>query len=371
MHIGIDASRTTLPQLTGTEYYSLHLIRALARIDSFNRYTLYYNDPPHKLLGGTNFSNRIVPARRLWTQVRLAAECLLHHPDVLFVPAHTIPIIRHHKMKTVVTIHDLGAEYLPQYHQFPQKLYLNRSTEFVARYATQIIAVSQSTKNDIMKKFGTDPDRISVVYEGVDHDRFKPIHDSKVIKAVCSKYSIPDNFILFVGTIQPRKNLLTLIDAFSHLVRQNDRLKLQLVLAGKKGWLSDGIYGRPSELGTENRVRFLDYVEENDLPHLYNAASVFILPSHYEGFGLPLLEAMACGCPVIASNSSSLPELIPSKQQLFETLSSESLSKLISTMLIDRTFREKSIMLGIEKAKQFTWEKCAQETLAIFRRICV
>ncbi|MBI4100815.1 glycosyltransferase [Candidatus Microgenomates bacterium] len=167
MHIGIDASRAFLKERTGTEEYSYQLIKALANQDRKNKYTLYVrSDSEGELRLPSNFKFKVIPWPRLWTQIGLTLECLFNPPDVLFVPAHTIPVLRRPGLKTVAVIHDLGAEFLPGYHQFPQKLYLNRSTEYVARHATAIIAVSKNTKNDLIRKLKCQPEKINIVYEG-------------------------------------------------------------------------------------------------------------------------------------------------------------------------------------------------------------
>lgn len=167
MHIGIDASRAFTSQSTGTENYSRNLILALARIDSKNTYTLYLRGSSKQLPKlPSNFRFKTIKLVRLWTQLGLAWECLLHPPDVLFIPAHTLPLIRRPGLRTVVTIHDLGAEFLPQYHQFPNKLYLNKSTEYAVSKATHLVVVSKSTKRDLIKKLKADPKKITVIYEG-------------------------------------------------------------------------------------------------------------------------------------------------------------------------------------------------------------
>lgn len=167
MHIGIDASRAFAFQSTGTENYSRNLILALAKIDSKNIYTLYMRGNSEQLPKlPSNFHLKTIKLTHLWTQLGLAWECLLHPPDVLFIPAHTLPLIRRPELRTVVTIHDLGAEFLPQYHQFPGKLYLNKSTEYAVANATRLVAVSKSTKKNLVRKLKADPKKITVVYEG-------------------------------------------------------------------------------------------------------------------------------------------------------------------------------------------------------------
>lgn len=166
MKIGIDASRAFTKERTGTENYSLRLIDALTKIDRKNTYTLYVNGKWGKSLRlPPNFTFKVIPLRRLWTQVGLALECFFRPPDVLFIPAHTMPVLRRPSLKTVVTIHDLGSEFLPEHHKFPQKFYLNWSTIYAVKYGTRLIAVSRNTKKDLTKKLHCDPEKISVIYE--------------------------------------------------------------------------------------------------------------------------------------------------------------------------------------------------------------
>src|SRR3989344_9258843 len=215
MKICIDASRIALEERTGTENYTDKLIEKIRELDRSNKYILYFNKTPKYFeISQQNVSTRVIPMTRLWTQFRLALECLVNPPDILFVPAHTIPVIRWPKLKTIVTVHDLGAEFLAQYHQFPQKLYLNWSTKFVAGNATHLIAVSEATKKDLIKRMKVDPGKITVVPEAVDQSFFYE-RGSKEIMQVKKELGITKAYLLFVGTIQPRKNLLRLIEAFS------------------------------------------------------------------------------------------------------------------------------------------------------------
>jgi len=369
MLVGIDASRTVAGKLTGTEYYAVNLIQAIATLDQHNQYRLYFNVPFQKpIVRQENFQMRVMPFPRLWTQLRLALECLLDPPQILFVPSHTLPVIRSPKTKTIVTVHDLGAEFLAEYHQFPQKLYLNRSTEYVARHADHLIAVSNSTKNDLQKIFQVPEKRVTVVYEGVDLERFKPLKEKKDLERIRQKYQLKNEFLLFVGTIQPRKNLANLIEAFA-LYLQESKKNIDLVLVGKKGWLTDEIYAKPKLLGIQEKVFFLDYVAESDLPYFYNLASLFVLPSLYEGFGLPILEAMACGCPVAGSDCSSIPEVIGEAGLLFNPNSPQEISRSIHEMLENENLRAEKISQGLKRVKGFSWEKAAQKTLQLFEKI--
>src|SRR2546429_98716 len=303
MKIGIDASKISVSEKTGTENYSYNLIRELVK-DERDDFVLYLKgDKPDFVINNERIEIKKIGWPRLWTQIGLASEVALNPPDVLFVPSHTMPILHRPSLRTVVTIHDLGAEFLPQYHQFPQKLYLNRTTEYVAKYATHLIAVSEATKRDLMTKLGVPARRITVVYESWDRELFHEPSQEEVGR-VKKKYKLEKDYLLFVGTIQPRKNLERLIEAFA-----GARVSQDLVLAGKPGWMNEPIYMAARRSGMGNRVKFVNHVPNADLPGLYGGATALTFPSLYEGFGIPVLEAMACGTVVLTSSTSSLPEV--------------------------------------------------------------
>ncbi len=365
MKIGIDASRIALEQRTGTENYTLKLVEKIRELDQDNKYLLYFNKiPKYFEISQKNVSTRVIPMTRLWTQFRLALECLINPPDILFVPAHTIPVIRRPKLKTIVTVHDLGAEFLAEYHQFPQKLYLNWSTEFVAKHATHLIAVSESTKRDLIKKMKVDSKKITVIHEAVDHEVFFE-REFKEVEQVKKELGITRPYLVFVGTIQPRKNLLKLIEAFSKLENKN----LDLVLAGKPGWLFEEIYSAPKKYKVENRVKFVGYVKDEQLPALYSGAEMFVFPSLYEGFGLPLLEAMSCGTPILTSNTSCLPEVTGGNAEFVNPNKTSEIVKGIEKLLKDKLLAKKLSESGRQWAKNFTWERTAKETIKVFEKV--
>lgn len=384
MHIGIDASRAFVSRPTGTENYSLNLIEVLGQIDYNNSYTLYIRNNSYQTLGvkfPDNFKFKVIPWPYLWTQAGLASECIKEPPDVLFIPAHTLPLIRRPSLKTVVTIHDLGAEFLPQYHQFPHKLYLNKSTEYAVKQATHLIAVSKSTKDSLIAKLHCDSQRISVIYEGYDDEKFNPqaskkklYHETESrpeslvkIRKVLDKYKIKLPYILFVGTIQPRKNLVRLIEAFS--IVSSKASSISLIIAGKPGWTYEEIYSAPEKFRVEERVRFLDYIASEDLPIFYQNAHCFVLPSLYEGFGLPVLEAMACGCPVVVSKTSSLTELVGEAGLLVNPLNINDIAENLQSIINNSELREDLIKKGLKQVKKFSWEKCARETLKVIENV--
>ncbi|MBI2018918.1 glycosyltransferase family 4 protein [Candidatus Daviesbacteria bacterium] len=389
MIIGFDASRAFIKEKTGTENYSYQLLKALARIDRKNTYQVY-------LRPGVNFVKKDFPDnfqfstlnfKFLWTQGGLALQTFKDNIDVLFVPAHTLPVIRKPGLKTLVTVHDLGSEYLPAMHQLKQRLYLNFMTRSQLKSATALIAVSRATKDDLIKRVGIKPDKISVSYEGYDKEKFK---DTQSIKKYNLKYH---SYFLFVGTVQPRKNLERLIIAFSKFISEEKliyeqdlrfkntdlRIKnhksliinhksLKLVIAGSKGWLSDEIYQLPKKLGIEDRVKFLGYVPDKDLSALYFGAIALLFPSLFEGFGLPILEAQACGCPVITSNLSSMPE-VAGKGAVY--VNPYSVDDIVKGMIRikNQELRIKLIKAGLDNIERFSWEKCAKETLGVLENL--
>ena len=365
MKIGIDASRITVLQRTGTENYSLCLTRALAKVDTSNRYVLYFRGRAVSF-DNPRFSTQVIPWPFLWTQGGLAWECLMHPPDLVFIPAHTLPVLRRPSLKSVVTIHDLGVRYLPQYHQFPQRLYLDKAVRYAARHATHLIAVSEATKKDIIARFGVSEKKITVVYEGVEQTKFKIQNPKSKIGEVRRKYNIRGEYVLFVGTVQPRKNLRRLIEAFSKVGGEDT----QLVIAGKPGWSFEDIYSAPSDFGVARRVQFLGHVSDQDLPALYWGSRCLAFPSLFEGFGLPVLESMASGVPVVTSNVSSLPEVGGNAAVYVDPYKVASIASGLHEVLTgSMRFRQNLISKGFLQVEKFSWEKAARETLAVFEKV--
>ena len=365
MIVGFDASRAQLEERAGPENYTYNLLKNLLRVDQKNFYRLYYNprasnfEPPFGPRA-SNFELQPISWPKLWTQAGLAFECLRNPPDVLFIPAHTIPLIRRPGLKTVVTIHDVGFQKFLEHHQRRWwRLYGGRISNFAARTATHVIAVSESTKKDLVEKLGVESDKITVVYEGVDHEKFKVQN---------ARREVDGEYLLFVGTIQPRKNLVRLIESFSILASQFPNL--DLIIAGKKGWLADEIYAAPKNFGVGDKVKFLGYVPEDEIVSLMNGALAFVFPSLYEGFGLVVLEAMACGCPVVISNISSLPEVVGDAGVLVDPYSVGDITRGIKRVLgLGKTQYQDLVEKGLKRAQKFTWQKAAKETIEVLGRL--
>ncbi len=364
MLIGIDASRAAYPQRTGTENYSLFLIRALLKLDQDNQYRLYFSQPPAPDLirPKANTAIRTIPFPRLWTHFRLSWEMASRPPDVLFVPAHVLPLV--HPRHSVVTVHDLGYLHYPQSHTRWSRWYLQWSTAYNARAAAHLIADSEATRRDLIEYCQTPLNKVSVVYPGYDPS-FGPEPDRERLEAVRERYHIPGPYIIYVGTLHPRKNLQTLLDAFAVVTEQNP--DVHLVIAGKKGWLYEPLLARVQQLGLGKWVHFPGYVPQQDLPALVSGARLFVLPSLYEGFGLPVLEAMACGTPVICSNVSSLPEVAGDAAILVNPHDTTELVTALQRLLRDGVLRRNLVQKGLSQVRRFSWETCARETLDILQ----
>lgn len=370
MRIGIDASRATVARRTGTESYALNLIRGMLDRDSAHDFILYFRDSPAPDLFSTGI-RRVIPFPRLWSHLRLSLELLRRpRPDVLFIPAHVLPII--HPLPSVVTVHDLGYLHFPGAHPFAQRQYLDWSTRFSARAATHVIADSLATKSDLIRFYGIPAEKITVVYPGRDESLHRV--DPAPVRA---KYGLPNEYLLHVGTIQPRKNLIRLIEAFQNAMHRRGRQPPTsegrgrqpptptMVLAGKAGWLSAPILAAARSAG----VRLLDFVPDEDLAGLYSGARAFVFPSLYEGFGFPILEAMACGAPVICSNTSSLLELAGAAALLVDPTNVEALASAINRVLSDPDLRAALVEKGYAQVKRFSWAKAAGETLGVLESV--
>jgi glycosyltransferase involved in cell wall biosynthesis len=372
MLLGIDASRTTAARRTGTENYSLHLIRKLLDLGKAHRFRLYFNQPPPADLFPDKAEWCIIPFPRLWTHIRLSWEMQSDPPDLLFVPSHVLPLV--HPWRSVVTIHDLGFHYYPESHTLFQNLYLRWSTRYNARTAMRVLADSQATRRDLIRYYGTPEEKIVVVYPGRD-ETLAPVMDPHAIAAVRARYGLSDSYLLYIGTLHPRKNLVRLVQAFASLLQSTTARSLppgpdlQLVLAGHKGWLYDEIFGQVRKLGLSDRVILTGYVPDADLSGLLSGALAFVLPSLYEGFGLPVLEAMACGTPVICSNTSSLPEVAGDAALFVDPLDSQKLAEALHQIVSDEGLRRAIVERGFEQVQRFSWHRCAQETLQVLEAL--
>ncbi len=369
MLIGIDASRATVSERTGTENYTLYLTRALVAHGQQHRFRLYFSAAPAEglLPRGARVEWRVMPFARLWTHLRLAWELLRHPPDVLFVPAHVLPLL--HPARCVVTVHDLGYRHYPQAHTRWSRWYLEWSTRRNARVAQRVIADSQATRADLIEHYQTPADKIVVAYPA-GGEGMAPVRDEALLAAVRARYDTGTRYFVYVGTLQPRKNVSALLRAYAILWRDgvlDDDVRL--VLAGKPGWLYDEITATIHALQLQERVVLTGYVAHQDLPALLSGALAYVLPSWYEGFGLPVLEAMACGTPVICSNVSSLPEVAGDAALLFAPDDAGALAAAMARIYREPALREELAARGLERARAFTWERCAQQVLTALEAV--
>ena len=290
--------------------------------------------------------NHLIPGARLF-----------HSTEHLLMPLHGIP--------TVLTVHDLIYKLFPAYHKKLNYWYLNLAMPLYCRRATAIIAVSQATRRDIVKYYGVDPAKIHVVYEAAS-SLFQPPPPAR-IAFIRQKYRLPERFLIHLSTIEPRKNLSRLLDALKALRQLFPRLSL--VLAGGKGWLYDDFFAKIEAEGLADAVHVLGWVPDEDLPAVIAAADLAVQPSLYEGFGLPILEQMACGQVVAASRSSSHPEVGGDATVYFDPLSVEEMAAVIHRLLSDRDEHQHRRQLGLEQAAKFSWQRAAQETIAIYDQL--
>ena len=367
MRIAIDAS--TISTQGGPRAYVLGLLDALGRIDRENEYVVFYNDPIH--LGRFAWAQELVlpgksPLCRLWREhVALALACRREKVDLLHCPKSAIPLWS--PCPTVVTLHDLIPITHPETETRAAQLYWRLQIPIAARRASFIITDSDHARNEIVDMFGVPDRHIAVTPLGYPPAMDEPADPARAAEVRC-RYGLPNSYILYVGTIQPRKNLDMLIEAYA-LLRREGSTAQKLVIVGRKGWLYETLFIRISSLGLEEDIVFTGFVPDEDLPDLYDGACLFVYLSFFEGFGLPPLEAMARGIPVVTSNTTSLPEVVGDAGI---TVSPGNLDDVVEGMrriLLDDNIAARLRQAGRLRALQFSWDRTARETLAIYRQV--
>ena len=375
MNIAIDYT-AALKQGGGIGRYTRGLITTLARLDrDDHHYTLLATaDTPRDGLAFfqayPNFSYKIYPLAERWLTIawhRLylpaPVEWFSGPIDLFHSPNFILPPVR--RAKTLLTVHDLSFMRHPQGAWPSLRHWLEKVVPRSLARADHILADSASTKNDLVDLFNLDVGRITVVGAGVE-ERFRPITDPIQLDAVRARYRLPDKFILGLGTLEPRKNFDGLIKAYSQSpVRETHHL----VIAGGKGWLYDDIFRAAEASPVANRIHFAGFVADTDLPALYSLADVFAYPSHYEGFGIPVIEAMACGTPVVCANNSCLPEVAGESALQVTATDLSALAGALSQLVVDYSLREKCIQTGFSQAQKFTWVAAAERLLNVYRLI--
>jgi glycosyltransferase involved in cell wall biosynthesis len=287
-------------------------------------------------------------------------------PDLLHVQ-YTAPIGC--SVPVVVTVHDVSFIEHPEYFTRDRALQLQWTVLRTVRRATRILTVSEFSKKSILRAYGDlDEDKVVMVPNAAASE-FRPISRTAAAAAVCERFGIAAPFILSVGDLQPRKNQIGLIHAFARLLRAYPQFKHDLVLVGKETWFADRVRQAVRESGVAGRIRLFGYVSDQDLLQFYNACEVFAFPSFYEGFGLPALEAMACGRAVVCSNTSALPEVVDSAALLFDPYNIDEIVRALADLLLDAELRARMERLGLQRAAHFSWQKTAQQTLAVFQEV--
>ncbi len=379
--IGIDGNEANVPNRVGVGRYAYELLKHLYQIciDSKESYKSVFfrvylkNNPRADLPRQQEFwQYKVVGPKPAWTQLGLPINLFLDRGlTVFFTPGHYAP--RFSPFPQVIAIMDISYLYYPQLFKKSDLYQLRHWTAYSVKKARKILTISQNSKKDIVKEYGVNPDDVIVTYPGYDRELFY-FSDSQAVQAQIMRakklYRIDGEYVLYTGTLQPRKNIASLLSAFSQLRSRMSyksmvaKKSLKLVIAGKKGWLYDDIFEKVNTLNLENDVIFTDFVPDDILASLYRGATCLVLPSFYEGFGLPVVEAMACGVPVVVSNISSLPEIVGDVGVLIYPTDSTSLAEAIAGVVgWEREKRMNVVKKGVELVKKFSWENCAKKTL--------
>jgi glycosyltransferase involved in cell wall biosynthesis len=364
--IGIDA-RLTYYHQGGIARYITHLIQALADLDTDNEYIILHSRKDRRTLASAANQRRVscwTPSHHRLERLALAAEVaplkldMLHSPD--FIP----PVGG--RWKSVITIHDLSFLHFPETKDAVSRRYYNGQIHAAVARADAILADSDATRQDVIAMLNVPPDRVTTVYAGIDA-RFKPVQPDEIGR-LRAAYDLPGEYVLFVGTIEPRKNLEGLMQAYAAL-RADLPDAPTLVIVGRRGWLNDPIHALPVSLGITDRIHWIEDIPDGDLPALYNGASVLCLPSLYEGFGFPVLEAMACGTLVVTSDRGSLPEVAGDAAILVDPDVPGQIAGGLRRALTDRALGDELRRRGFAQAAKFPWAETARRALDIYRRV--
>ncbi|MBU4338625.1 glycosyltransferase family 4 protein [Patescibacteria group bacterium] len=389
MTIGIDLRAIGQGKYSGVEEYALNLLDALFAIDSKNKYLLFssgqkissryleFSQRAKEKNSNIDFCHCSFPNRVLNTSFKLFSwpkiDKIMGVADVVFEP--NINLLPSSGAKKVVTFHDLSFEKYSVFFSSKQIFWHNFvNPEKLAKEADFIIAVSESTKNDLMEIYGIPAKNIKVIYSGVSQESRIKNQESRIIQDIKTKYGLPEKYILYLGTLEPRKNIIGLIKAYElfrskFMIHNSCFIITKLVIAGSKGWLYEDIFHAAKKSPFKEDIIFTGFIADEDKPYLYNLASLFVYPSFYEGFGFPPLEAMASGVAVITSDCSSFPEVAGDSAMMVNPYNSGQLAWSMGEILSDKNLREKMIKKGLACAEKFSWEKCARETLELFEKV--
>ncbi len=373
--IAIDYT-SAVRQRGGIGRYTRELVQALAALGPADDYVLLVADRPRHIAvpASANFRLRWTWVSqpwltRLWHRlgISLPVEAFTGPVDIFHAPDFVLPPTRR-TTRTLLTVHDLSFVRDPESAAPRLRAYLERVVPRSVACADHVLADSAATRSDLLTLYGAPPEKVTVLYSGVS-EVFRPVRDPTVLAAVCQRYGLRRPFVLSVGTVQPRKNYARLIRAFAQVRQTAELSDYTLVIAGGRGWLDADIFAQVERSGVRDSVIFPGFVAETDLPALYSAADLFAYPSLYEGFGLPLLEAMACGTPVVASNAASLPEVAGDAALLVDPTDEAGLTRALRWALTDLDLRSRLIARGFKQANRFTWRAAASQLLEIYERL--
>lgn len=365
MRIAVDAHAIGR-HLTGNEVYVRNLLNGFAAVDGRSEFIAYLSVQEAEAWIPSRFTVRRIsgnPFVRLGCD--LSQKLQRDRPDLLHVQ-YTAPLFC--PVPVVVSVHDVSFLEHPEYFPATRSLQLRWTVRRTIARASRILTGSEFSRDAIARAYHLDPRRISVVPNAASAG-FRPVHREASARVVLGQFRINRPFVLSVGDLQPRKNQIGLIDAFARLLRSHPQLPHNLVLAGKDTWFSGRVTEAANKSGVRERIQFTGFVTDDDLLHLYNACDCFVFPSYYEGFGLPVLEAMACGRAVACSNTSALPEVADGAGLLFDPHSADEIARAMRDLLIDPELRARMERLGMQRSTRFSWQKSAQQTLRIYREV--
>jgi len=355
MRVAIDI-QTMLGQPTGFGFYVSNLVRALQKKSG--------SDLELVLIKPGNENDFSTPQRFIWDQFTFPRKAREQKIDLIHQPCFSVPLF--YKGPVVVTIHDIISILFPQTIKFASWIFYSKWRPFSYRKAKRIITISESTKKDIIRVLNIPEEKIRVIPLSYD-ERYLSKINANGINKIKKKYSLTDNYILHVGTLEPRKNLEFLIDVFSQVIKIINDQTLSLVIAGKKGWYYEGLFSLVKKLGLDKRIIFTGYISEQDKAAIYQGAKLFVFPSIYEGFGLPPLEAMASGVPVISSNTSSMGEVVGEAGILISPYNKTKWIKELSRTLQDEKLMEEMKQKNLQQIKKFSWDKTAKATIDVYK----
>ena len=368
MRIAVYAKVLSETEPTGIGVYVRNILRALARVDPDNEYVLYSNEPIRQKIDAPNFHEKILRFPRFWSYLRLPFEFIGHRYDLLFVPKEQVPPFL--RPPTVVVVYDLMGLLFPDRIALSGKVHFHIAVRYAIPAADAVIAISEQTKRSIVERCKVEPERITVTPLGYDREVFRPRNDPDLAAAVRARHGIDGPYFINTSSvIWYRKNLVRLLQAFARLREDPQHRDIRLVITGKRGEAWEEIHSERRALGLERHVLFTGYVPADDMPVLLSGALALVFPSLDEGFGLPLVEAMACGCPVVSSNVSAMPEVVGEAGLLVDPLDVEALREAMRSVAADPQLRERLRALGLERAQQFSWEAAARRTLGVFQRL--